>query len=123
MRPTKIRRGVIEFAAAAARSAHPKEFAGLLRRRGDTIEEVLVLPGTFASDRSAVLSLHMLPIDPSVCGSVHSHPSLNPVPSDSDILFFGKFGSVHLIIAFPYDERSWAAYDNRGGRVRLEVVP
>lgn len=123
MRPLKIRKDVLAFILGAARSVHPREFAGLLRKKDEFIEEVLILPGTTGSNDSAVLRLHMLPIDPSICGSVHSHPSPDFTPSVSDIQFFEKFGLIHIIVAFPYDQESWAAYNHRGERVLLEVVP
>jgi proteasome lid subunit RPN8/RPN11 len=53
---------------------------------------------------------------------VHSHPSPYPVPSGADLGLFGRFGRVHLIVASPYDERSWRAYDHRGNEIHLEVV-
>lgn len=117
----KLRRELLDTLLEAARSAHPREFAGVLRKHGDTIEEVLILPGG-SSERSALMHLHMLPIDPGVVGSVHSHPSSFPVPSSADLEFFDRFGSVHMIIAYPYDRRSWAAYNHRGERIELEVV-
>jgi proteasome lid subunit RPN8/RPN11 len=63
----------------------------------------------------------MLPIDPSACGTVHSHSSPDPLPSPDDLLLFDKFGAVHLIVAFPYDLNSWKAYNHRGEEIRLEV--
>ena len=117
----KLKRELLEFLLKAARSAHPKEFAGVLRRKGDTIDEVLLVPGA-ASERSALLRIHMLPIDPSVVGTVHSHPEPSALPSDEDLRFFDKFGAVHIIIAYPYTEDSWAAYNHRGERVELQVV-
>lgn len=117
-----IEREALDFMLGVSRSKHPNEFAGVLRAERGLIREVLVLPGTFSSDRSAVLQLHMLPIDRSACGTVHSHPSPNPSPSSEDMMLFAKFGRVHLIIAFPYDERSWRAYDHRGAEISLRVV-
>jgi proteasome lid subunit RPN8/RPN11 len=117
----KLRRELLDFLLEAARSSHPKEFAGVLRKRGDTIEEVLLLPGG-SSRESALLKLHMLPIDLGVCGTVHSHASSSPLPSPTDLQFFDRFGSVHLIIAFPYTDDSWKAYDHRGNEIKLEVV-
>ena len=118
----KLKRELLDFLLEAAKSSHPKEFAGVLRKRGDVIEEVLLLPGTASSDESALLKLHMLPIDPNVVGTVHSHPSPNPVPSSTDLQFFDRFGTIHIIIAYPYTLESWAAYNYRGERVDLEVV-
>jgi len=117
-----IDRETLRFILNASRSIHPREFAGVLRAAGDVIKEVLILPGTLSSDESAVLRLHMLPIDPSACGTVHSHPSPSASPSRGDLTFFAKFGYVHIVVAFPYDERSWKAYNHRGEEIKLEVV-
>ena len=117
-----IDRETLRFILEASRSIHPREFAGVLRAAGDVIKEVLILPGTLSSDESAVLRLHMLPIDPSACGTVHSHPSSSASPSGKDLALFAKFGYVHIVVAFPYDERSWKAYNHRGKEITLEVV-
>jgi len=117
-----IEREALEFIFEASRSSHPREFAGILRAKDGVIKEILLLPGTVSSGESALLRLHMLPIDPSACGSVHSHPSPYPVPSGADLGLFAKFGRVHLIVASPYDERSWRAYDHRGNEINLEVI-
>ena len=119
---TRIDREALNFILGASRSTHPREFIGVLRAKGDVITEVLLLPGTISSDRSAVLRLHMLPIDPSVCGTVHSHPTPNASPSQQDAALFSKFGRVHIITAHPYGERSWKAYNHRWEEVHLEVV-
>ena len=119
---SRIDRETLEFIRGASRSRHPQEFAGVLRAAGDVIKEVLLLPGTLSSDESAVLRLHILPIDPSACGTVHSHPSSSASPSEEDLMLFAKFGYVHIIVAFPYDERSWKAYNHRGEGIVLEVV-
>ncbi|MGQ9788616.1 MAG: Mov34/MPN/PAD-1 family protein [Candidatus Hadarchaeaceae archaeon] len=118
----KIDREMLNFILAVSRSSHPKEFAGVLRAKGGVIKEVLVLPGTLSSKESTVLHLHMLPIDPSACGTVHSHPSPTTSPSEDDLFLFAKFGRIHIITAFPYDEKSWKAYNHRGEEVKLELV-
>lgn len=117
-----IDRDALKLILHASRSNRPNEFAGVLRASGDVISEVLFLPGTFSSERSAVIQLHMMPIDPSACGTVHSHPSPSAEPSQADLVLFRKFGSVHIIVASPYDERSWRAYDLRGDEIKLKTV-
>ncbi|HID60551.1 MAG TPA: hypothetical protein EYP46_01665 [Hadesarchaea archaeon] len=119
---SRIDRETLRFILEASRSTHPSEFIGVLRADGEVVKEVLLLPGTLSSDESALLRLHMLPIDRSACGTVHSHPSPNTSPSGTDLALFVKFGRVHLIVAFPYDERSWKAYNHRGEETTLEVV-
>jgi proteasome lid subunit RPN8/RPN11 len=119
---SSIDRETLEFILGASRSSHQKEFAGLLRAEGDTITEVLLLPGTLSSGKSATLKLNMMPLDPSACGTVHSHPSSRASPSGEDLALFAKYGRVHIIVASPYDQRSWKAYNHRGEEISLEVV-
>ncbi|MEM3402181.1 MAG: Mov34/MPN/PAD-1 family protein [Candidatus Hadarchaeales archaeon] len=118
----KIRRETLRFMLEAARSCHPREFSGVLRAREGAIAEILLLPGTVWSERGAAMNLRMLGIDPSVCGSVHSHPTGSSAPSPEDLRFFDKFGSIHIIIAHPYTEGSWKAYNHRGEEISLEVI-
>lgn len=119
---TRVRRDVLELVFASARSQHPNEFGALLRAEKGVITEVLVLPGTVSGGTHAIFQLHMLPIDFSVKGTVHSHPSPNPQPSGADRELFAKFGSTHIIVARPYNERSWRAYNARGEPIALTIV-
>jgi proteasome lid subunit RPN8/RPN11 len=64
----------------------------------------------------------MLPIDFSVVGTVHSHPSSFPLPSEADLHLFEKYGKIHIIVAKPYRESSWKAYDYTGQEVDMTVV-
>lgn len=117
-----IERGALEFILGASRSRHPQEFAGVLRAKNGVITEVLWPPETISSGRSAVMKLHMLPIDPSACGTVHSHPSGSASPSQEDLMLFAKYGRVHIIVAEPFDERSWRAYDHQGNEIKLKII-
>ena len=119
---TRIKRSVLELMMAAARENYPNEWSGQLRARNGVIFELTMLPGTMVGRDNALVNLWMMPIDYSVVGSVHSHPSGNWSPSDADREFFQKFGSVHLIVGMPYNLRSWQAYDYDGEPIVLEVV-
>lgn len=99
------------------------EFAAVLRAKNGVIYELLLLPdGGFRGRTSVMVYLHMLPIDLTVVGSVHSHPSSNYYPSKADLDFFGRAGSVNIIVAYPYIERSWQAYNRSGTKIDLEIV-
>jgi proteasome lid subunit RPN8/RPN11 len=117
-----IEREALEFILGVSRSRRPQEFAGVLRAKNGVITEVLWPPETISSGRSAVMKLHMLPIDPSACGTVHSHPSGSTSPSQEDLMLFAKYGRVHIIVAEPFDEHSWRAYDHRGNEINLKIV-
>jgi len=119
--PTRIDGPLLEMIFEASKDSHPYEFGALLRRNGDVIDELLLVPGTISSTQSALFKLYMMPIDHDVIGSVHSHPSPSPYPSDADINFFGNMGDVHIICAYPYNERSWRAYSRQGEGIKLDV--
>ena len=120
--PTAIRGELLDLICECSRDQHPYEFAAVMRQDGDTITELLPLPGGIAGDEHAILPLHMLPVDWSICGVVHSHPIPDNRWSDADLHLFQKFGTTHIICAYPYDRRSWATYNFRGEPVALEVL-
>jgi proteasome lid subunit RPN8/RPN11 len=124
MRPVihSIDREVIEMVNESARANHPNEFLAVLRAEAGVITEILLLPGTLSGRTSGILSLHMLPIDLSVVGTVHSHPSRSNHPSGADLDLFRRWGRVHIITCFPYDMDSWRAYDIRGEEMTLKVI-
>lgn len=119
-----IERSCIDLIKESAKSIHPREFAGMLSVGDDKsiISEVVLLPGTISGDSHAIFRLYMMPIDYSIVGTVHSHPSPFPIPSEADLNLFEKYGRVHIIIAMPYDDNSWRAYNFRGESIELEVV-
>jgi proteasome lid subunit RPN8/RPN11 len=117
-----IRRDTLETILEASKSCYPNEFAAILRAEEKIITEILLLPGTLSGEQSALFKLHMLPIDFSVVGTVHSHPSNNFHPSGADLALFQRFGFIHIITATPYNERSWATWDFYGNSLRLEVI-
>jgi len=117
-----IRRSVLDMVMEASRDSYPKEFAGILRAEGGVITEIMLLPGTISGGTSAILRLHMLPIDYSVVGTVHSHPGRSSSASGADLGLFRRFGDTHIIASYPYGKYSWQCYDRAGNNKRIEVV-
>lgn len=117
-----IRRHTLEMILEAARESHPNEFGAILRAEEGIVSELLLVPGTVGGESHALFQLHMLPIDFTVVGSVHSHPTPSPRPSRDDLEFFQRVGYVHIIAAHPYDEASWRAWDRQGEPYPLRVV-
>ncbi len=107
---------------AASRDTHPMEFACVLRADDGVITEVILVPGTISSERYAILKHYMLPVDFSVVGSAHSHPTPNTTPSNADLNLFQNTGSVHIIVGYPYDINSWRAFTREGQEIELQVL-
>jgi len=121
-RARAIKRETIEMILEASRDIHPNEFGAILRAEEGVITEIMLLPGTLSGSRSAIFQLHMLPIDFTVVGTVHSHPSGSIGPSEADIALFQKFGYIHIITGVPFDKDSWRAFDLYGEPLDLEVI-
>ncbi|MEM2056217.1 MAG: Mov34/MPN/PAD-1 family protein [Thermoplasmatales archaeon] len=118
----KIRRGVIQLIMESSKDSLPNEFAALLKAKKDVIYEIALLPGTISGDRSAIMQIWMRPIDLSYVGTVHSHPSGVIYPSDEDRMLYSKFGSVHIIVGYPFNEYTWRAFNNEGLEIKVEMV-
>ena len=88
----------------------------------NTIVELILLPGTISGDAHAIFRLHMLPIDLSIVGTVHSHPSPYPIPSEADLELFRKHGRIHIIAASPFNISSWKAYDYDGKEIEMIII-
>lgn len=121
----KIKRKCLEMILEASKSSYPNEFGGLLRvdeKDKHTIVELVLLPGTISGNAHAIFRMHMLPIDFSIVGTVHSHPSSVPRPSGADLELFERHGKIHIIAASPYSLSSWKAYDGNGEESNIEIV-
>jgi proteasome lid subunit RPN8/RPN11 len=121
----KIKRKCLDLIFECAKSNYPNEFGGLLRvdeDAKDVISELVILPGTISGDSHAIFKLHMQPIDFSIVGTVHSHPSPSANPSDADLHLFRKHGRIHIIAAKPFNINSWKAYDYNGSEVSILVI-
>ncbi len=109
----------------SARRLYPNETILMLRgkKSKDTIrvEELVVPPLANYGHSFASYPLHMLPMDFSIMGTVHSHPSGNITPSDVDFNHF--FGRILMIAGFPFaDERNVAAYNSHGEKLQLRIT-
>jgi proteasome lid subunit RPN8/RPN11 len=121
----KIKQECLDLILECAKSNYPNEFGGLLRvdqNLKNTIVEIVLLPGTISGDAHAIFQLHMLPIDFSVVGTVHSHPSPSTKPSEADLNLFSKFGKIHIISASPYNQFSWRAFDYMGNEIEIAII-
>lgn len=118
-----IKRHVLRSILAGGSSSYPKEFGAILRsEEAGVITDLLLIPGTTSGNRHANFQFYMLPVDLSVVGTVHSHPSGALHPSSADITLFRHWGRVHIITGTPFREWSWKAYNNLGEEVELKVV-
>ncbi len=122
----RITKNCLDLIFECSKSNYPQEFGALLRVdrvQKNTIIEVVLLPGTISGDSHAIFHLHMLPVDYSVVGTVHSHPSSIARPSNADLDLFSHFGRIHIIVGVtPFSDVSWKTYDYKGNEVSLEII-
>jgi proteasome lid subunit RPN8/RPN11 len=121
-----IRRDLLDAILAGANQLHPRESFLLLRGKKSkgtiTVSDLIVAPFAVHGRGFASYPSHMLPMDFSIVGTVHSHPSGNTQPSNVDLNHL--FGRVLMIVGYPYtDEQCVAVYDSDGEKLPLNVTP
>lgn len=120
-----ICRELLDAVLEGAKRLYPKESILLLRGKKTknliTVTDLLVPPLASYGRGFAHIPLHMMPMDFSVVGTVHSHPSGNFMPSSTDLNHI--FGRILMIVAFPFlSEKNVAIYDHNGERLILDVT-
>jgi proteasome lid subunit RPN8/RPN11 len=119
-----IKRTVIESILDYAKACYPKE--GILLLRGKTrkdriiVEEVEIPPLSVRGLGFSNFPLYMLPIDFSIVGTMHSHPSGALRPSAADMNHF--YGRIMIIAASPYrSEQDIIVLDREGNAINYEI--
>lgn len=114
MNTVAIKKETLHDILTNAALMHPREMLLILRgKKGKneiTITELLVPPLAFHGRSSTGFQSHMLPMDFSLVGTVHSHPSGVLEPSVVDL--HHSFGRIIMIVAFPYQSAENVAVFN-----------
>jgi proteasome lid subunit RPN8/RPN11 len=103
---------------------HPHEVIVLLRGRkvqgAIIVEEFLLPPFASVGMNYARFPIHMLPIDFSIVGTAHSHPTGVKKPSTADLKNF--YSRVMIILGYPYSREDIVVYDSKGVRLPMIVI-
>jgi proteasome lid subunit RPN8/RPN11 len=116
---------VIDSVLTYAKVQHPREGILLLRGKMDKneirVDEVVIPPLASHGRGFSSFPLHMLPLDLSIVGTAHSHPSGVLHPSLGDLSNF--YGRIMIIAAYPYDsEEQIAVYSKEGRSAQYDIV-
>ena len=108
-----------------AKACHPQEAILLLTGKTSKdkifVKEVEVPPLAVHGSSFSNFPLYMLPIDFSVVGTAHSHPSGVLKPSVADLNNF--YGRIMVITAYPYSSKEdISVFDRDGNIVEYEVL-
>ena len=107
-----------------ARDVHQREVILLLRgNRKDSeikITEYLFPPLGVGGRGFASFPAHMLPIDFTIVGTAHSHPSGNLTPSVGDLHNF--YGRVMMILGSPFTREAVRAYGKGGEELEIYIA-
>lgn len=107
-----------------AMSRHPYEVILLLRgekkKNKIHVSEYLFPPFASSSTRDASFPVSMLPVDFTIIGTVHSHPSGSLNLSNID--FHNFFGRIMLLMVYPYRVSDVAAFNKKGERVSIKTI-
>jgi proteasome lid subunit RPN8/RPN11 len=121
-----IPQDLLDTILAGAKQLYPRESFLLLRGKKHkdviAVSDLLIAPFAVHGRGFASYPSHMLPMDFSIVGSVHSHPSGNTHPSSVDLNHV--FGRVLMIVGYPFaDEKCVAVYSSDGEKLTLNVTP
>ncbi len=119
-----VDRGLLEEMLSFARERHPKEailmLRGEVKKESITLTDYLFPPFATTDSISASYPIHMLPIDFSIVGTVHSHPSGGLHLSTQDVNHM--YGRFSMLLAYPYGLGDVAAFSKQGERLIIRVT-
>ncbi len=120
-----IERAVIDSILSYAQSLHPREVILLLKGKVNkhelVINDIEIPPLATHGNTFSAFPLNRLPIDFSIMGVAHSHPSGALRPSVADLNKF--YGKIMLITAYPYlSEKNIVIFDREGKTLKFTVV-
>jgi len=121
----RINRQVVESILGYMKGLHPKEgillLKGRVRKNEILINEVELPPFAVHGHGFSRFPWNMLPIDFSIVGTAHSHPSGSINPSIVDLNHL--YGRIMVIAAYPYDsEKRIALFNGAGKRIVYEII-
>ncbi|MFX1446313.1 MAG: hypothetical protein ACFFHV_23200 [Promethearchaeota archaeon] len=118
-----IKKGLLEGLLALSRDQYPREILCLLRIHDGIADEFILPPGAVTSVNSGVLFPSRIPLDSSIEGTAHSHPSGNLHPSKGDLRGVFKKKNFHFIIGYPYNSFSCVkCFDRNGNEIPFQIV-
>lgn len=120
-----VERTVVDSILSYAKILYPRESILLLRGKKDknrlVIKDVQIPPLATHGRSFSGFPLSRLPIDFSVVGVAHSHPSGVLLPSTTDLNKF--YGKIMLITGYPYtSEQNIAIFDRQGQPLQFSVI-
>jgi proteasome lid subunit RPN8/RPN11 len=120
-----IKQAVVDSILSYAQMLHPREAVLLLKGKVNKykiiVNDTQIPPLATHGNTFSTFPLHMLPIDFSIVGVAHSHPSGALRPSVTDLNKF--YGRIMVITAYPYrSEKNVAIFDREGKSLKYEVV-
>jgi proteasome lid subunit RPN8/RPN11 len=120
-----VERAVVDSILSYARMLHPRESILLLKGKVDkhkiVVNDTQIPPLATHGNTFSAFPLSRLPIDFSVVGVAHSHPSGALRPSVTDLNKF--YGRIMLITAYPYQtEKNIIVLDRQGKPLKYVVV-
>ena len=137
----KIKENVINLLIELSKDFYPKQYVCKLLKTGEIISEISILsylkknipelkpvPWTIVSAFSYGPYLDQFAVSPDIIfepdfiGFAISHIDDSLIPTENDKQLFAYRGDVHIIIAHPFNNQSWAAYDNNGDKIDFEII-
>jgi len=120
-----VERAVVDSILSYAQMFHPRESILLLKGKIDkkkiVVNDVQIPPLATHGSTFSGFPLYTLPIDFSVIGVAHSHPSGALRPSVTDLNKF--YGRIMLITAYPYQsEKNIIIFDRQGKPLKYTVI-
>jgi len=115
-----VKKTLLEDLMDASKKYYPDEFMCFLSgdKKKKNVDEIVLLPNTSGRDFASIQE-SVIPIDPSIIGSVHSHPTGQARPSQADKKLFERYG-LNLIISI--SEKKIAFFDSSGSATEVNIV-
>lgn len=117
----KIKKNLVEEICLAAKRYYPKEFLCFLggNKKEKIIEEIVLLPNTSGNDFASIFD-HVIPLDETIIGSIHSHPDSSSIPSKADQKFFQRY-EINAIIDGSYLLERVRFFDSKGNEIKVLI--